>query len=74
MTHWLTFDSRRVLISILASTRRKSMPCHLYMHNNLLTILVYLDDRVTPTKLRFNMSQVVRTFGFDWLTLSESLI
>jgi len=44
------------------------------MHNNLLTILVYLDDRVTPTKLRFNMSQVVRTFGFDWLTLSESLI
>ena len=50
------------------------MPRDLYVHNNLLTIVVYLDDRVTPTKLGFNMSQVVRTFGFGCLKLSEPLI
>ena len=50
------------------------MPRDLYVHNNPLTIFVYLDDRVTPAKLRFNMSQVVRTFGFGCLKLSEPLI
>jgi len=50
------------------------MPRDLYVHNNPLTIFVYLDDRVTPAKLRFNMSQVVSTFGFGCLRLSEPLI
>jgi hypothetical protein len=74
LIQWLTFDSRRVLISILAPTRGRSMPGHRYVAQHLLTIFVYLDDRVTPTKLRLNMSQLIRTFGFDCLTLSESLI
>jgi hypothetical protein len=47
------------------------MPRDLFVHNNLLTIFVYLDDRITPTKLRFNMSQLVRYFCPDWITPSE---
>ncbi|HEV8487672.1 MAG TPA: hypothetical protein VGV87_29280 [Blastocatellia bacterium] len=50
------------------------MPRDLFVHNNLLTIFVYLDDRITPTQLRFNMSQLVRNFCPDWITPSERLI
>jgi hypothetical protein len=58
----------------LASTGGRSMPRDLFVHNNLLTVFVYLDDRITPTQQRFNMSQVVLNFRFDWITLSKSLI
>ena len=51
-----------------------SMPRDLFVHNNLLTILVYLDDRITPTQLRFNMSQMVRNFRPDCIMSSERLI
>jgi hypothetical protein len=61
------------LISILRF-EPGSMPRDLYVHNNPLAIFVYLDDRATPAKLRVNMSQVVSTFGFGFLRLSESLI
>jgi hypothetical protein len=43
-------------------------------HVNPLTIFVYLDDRITPTQLRFNMSQLVRNFRRVWITPSERLI
>jgi hypothetical protein len=58
----------------LASTGGSSMPRDLFVHNNLLTILVYLDDRIAPTELRFNMSQLVRNFRPDLITPSERLI
>jgi hypothetical protein len=58
----------------LASTGCNSMPRDVFVHNNLLTILVCLDDRITPTQLGFNMSQLVRNFRPDWIALSERLI
>jgi len=58
----------------LASTGGSSMPHDLFVHNNLLTIFVYLDDRITPTQLRFNMSQLAGNFRLDWITPSERLI
>jgi hypothetical protein len=50
------------------------MPRDLFVHNNLLTIFVHFDDRITPTQLRFNMSQVARNFRPDWITPYERLI
>src|SRR6266404_6346195 len=57
-----------------ASTGGSSMPRYLFVHNNLLTIFVHLDDRITPTQLRFDMSQLVRNFRPDWIRPSERLI
>jgi hypothetical protein len=45
-----------------------SMPRHLSVHNNLSTIFVHLDDGITPTQLRFNMSQLTRKFRVDRIT------
>jgi hypothetical protein len=58
----------------LASTAGSSMPSDLFVHNNLLTIFIYLDDRITPTQLRFNMNQLARNFRLDWITPSQQLI
>jgi hypothetical protein len=44
------------------------------VHNNLLTIFVHLDDWITPTQPRFNVSQLVRNFRLERITRSERLI
>ena len=67
-------NQRSAVTSLLASTSGSSMPRDLFVHNNLLTIFVHLDDRITPTQLRFNMSQLVRNFRPYWITPSERLI
>src|SRR6187399_3081058 len=58
------------LVTSLASSGASSLPRDLFVHNNLLTILVYLDDRITPTQIRFNMSQMVQNFRPVWITFS----
>jgi hypothetical protein len=45
-----------------ASTGGTSMPHDRFVYKNFLTIFVHLDDRITPTQLRFNMSQLVHNF------------
>jgi hypothetical protein len=50
------------------------MPRDVFVHNNLFTIFVHLDDRITPTQLGFNMSQLVRNFCPDWIAPYELLI
>jgi hypothetical protein len=57
-----------------ASTGGSSMPRDLFVHNNLSTIFVHLNDRITPTQLRFNMSQLARNFRLDWIAPYERLI
>jgi hypothetical protein len=54
--------------------RGSSMPRDLFVHNNLSTVFVFLDDRITPTQLRFNMSQAAFEFRFYWITRFASLI
>jgi hypothetical protein len=54
--------------------RGNSMPRDLFVKNNPLTVFVHLDDRITPTQLRFNMSQLVRGFRRVWITPSKRLI
>jgi hypothetical protein len=56
------------------ANRGSSMPRDLFVENNPLTIFVRLDDRITPTQLRFNMSQLVRNFRRVGITPSERLI
>jgi hypothetical protein len=58
----------------LASTGGGSMPRDLFVHNNLSTIFVHLDDWIAPTQLRFNMSQLVHNFRPVWITPYERLI
>jgi hypothetical protein len=58
----------------VASTGGGSMPRDLFVHDNLSTIFVRLDDRITPTQLGFNMSQLAGNFRFDWITQFERLI
>jgi hypothetical protein len=58
----------------LNSIGGSSMPRDLFVHNNLLTIFVHLDDRITPTQLGFNMSQSDGNFRPDWITPFERLI
>src|SRR5215475_14717191 len=59
----------------LALTGGSSMPRDLLVHNNLSTIFVHLNDRITPTQLRFNMSQLAcNNFRLDWITPYQRLI
>jgi hypothetical protein len=51
-----------------------SMPRDFFVHDNLSIIFVRLDDRITPTQLGFNMSQLAGNFRFDWITQFERLI
>jgi hypothetical protein len=50
------------------------MPRDLFVENNPLTVFVYLDDRITPTQLRLNMSQLIRSFRRVEIAPSERLI
>jgi hypothetical protein len=82
MPFWLRLIICECLLSInapssrlsLNSTGASSMPRDLFVHNNLSTIFVHLDDRITPTQLRFNMSQLAGNFRVDWITPFERLI
>jgi hypothetical protein len=58
----------------LNSTGGSSMPRDLFVHDNLSTIFVRFDDRITPTQLGFNMSQLAGNFWPDWITPFERLI
>jgi hypothetical protein len=50
------------------------MPRDLFVHNNLSTIFVDLDDGITPTHLGFNMSELIGHFPPDWIMPSQRLI
>jgi hypothetical protein len=58
----------------VVSTGGGSMPRDLFVRNDLSTIFVRLDDRITPTQLGFNMSQLAGNFRPDWITPFERLI
>jgi len=51
------------------------MPRDLFVRNKLSTIFIHLNDGITPTQLRFNVSQLARNnFGLDWITPYKRLI
>jgi hypothetical protein len=68
------FNQHSAATSLPGFDWRSSMPRDLFVHNNLSTVFVHLDDRITPTQLRFNMSQLARNFCLDWITPYERLI
>jgi hypothetical protein len=43
--------------------RGNSVPDDFSVHHNVITIFINLNDRITPTQLRFNMSQLIDDFG-----------
>jgi hypothetical protein len=43
--------------------RANSVPDDFSVNHNIITIFINLNDWITPTQLRFNMSQLIDDFG-----------
>jgi len=51
--------------------RGNSVPDDFSVHHNVITIFINLNDWITPTQLRFNMSQLIDDFGPNEITAYE---